>query len=222
MMLERLVCYSLARCGDTPHLGQLLRSVASLRRYNATVPVWVFTYGDLPDSAANWLKARDVEVRLVGGYFSCLRKLSQHAEALSTYPVLPKYLSLIELAEVEVSQLLCPDCDTFFFDDVATLFQRYYDAEWYGREEPYSPLSPYFDPDYIDPRELAALVESLGLRAVPTLNIGALLLNHGLHARVAPLLGSMLDYVSRFMMWLSAAPDFSGKLPFETPVPANG
>ena len=117
-MLERLVCYSLAMCGDTPHVGQLLRSVASLRRYNATVPVWVFAYGDLPDSAVTCLKSRDVEVRPVGDYLSCLRKLSRHAEALSTYPVLPKYLSLVELAEYKVGQLLCLDCDTFFLGEV--------------------------------------------------------------------------------------------------------
>jgi hypothetical protein len=74
---------------------------------------------------------------------------------------------------------------------------------------------------FTDSRPFFTCSATLSARAVPALNTGAFLLNHGLYAKVAPLLGSMLDYVSRFMMWLSDAGDFSGKLPFATPVPAN-
>lgn len=221
-MTDRLVCYSLAHSTDAPHMGQMLRSIASLRRYNATVPVRVFAYGELPEQAGIWLDSHHVEVWQMGAYAGRLRQHSRHAEPLSTYPVLPKYLSLAELAGAEVSQLLWLDCDTFFFDDVDKLFQRYQVAEWYGREEPFTVLSAHFDPGYLDPAALAALVESEGLRAVPTLNTGALLLNYGLQARIAPLLGSMLDYVSRFQMWLSDPRNYSGELPFTAPGPDHG
>jgi hypothetical protein len=212
-----LACYSLAPCGDGPYLEQLLRSVGSLRKHNVTIPVWVMVYGDLPEAAASWLKARDVQVRSLESYAECLRKLSPDWEALSSYPVLPKYLSVGELADVELSQLLHIDCDTYFFDDVAKLFDRYRDCEWYGREEVYSPCSPYFDPAYIDSHALAELAKSERLREVPTLNMGVLMLNHGLHRKVAELLTVILDNVSRLMMWVGQHRDSYERLPFAAP-----
>ena len=214
-MPSRLICYSLTNCGEGPHLDQLLRSTASLRQYNTHIPVWVFVYGDLPSAVASLLRVQHICVKPVGTYVASLRNLSPHAEALSSYRVLCKYLSLAELADVEVGQLLLVDCDTFFFDDVSKLFDRYAECECYGREEPYSPYSADGDAAYLDPAALAALLKSEALRAVPTLNAGALLLNRGLHRKVAPMLGSMLDYASRMMMWLRL--HHKGALPYLTP-----
>ena len=214
-MPGRLVCYSVTNCGEGPHLDQVLRSTASLRRYNTKIPVWVFVYGDLPSAAAARLQADHICVKPVGSDVAKLRKLSPHAEALSSSGVLCKYLSLAELGEVKVAQSLLLDCDTFFFDDVGKLFDRYAKCECYGREEPYSPYSDYAEAAYLDPGALAALLKSEGLREVPTLNCGALLLNCGLHRKLAPMLGIMLDYASRLMMWLRLHHD--GELPYLTP-----
>ena len=193
----------------------MLRSTASLRQYNTNIPVWVFVYGDLPSTAAALLEADHIGVKPVGTYVASLGKLSPHAEALSNHGVLCKYLPLAELADVEVAQLLLVDCDTFFFDDVSKLFERYAECECYGREEPFSPYSAHPDAAYLDPGALAALLKSEALHEVPTLNAGALLLNRGLHRKVAPLLGFMLDYTSRMMMWLRLHHD--GALPYMTP-----
>jgi hypothetical protein len=214
-MPSRLVCYSVTNCGEGPHLDQLLRSTASLRQYNTNIPVWVFVYGDMPPAAAALLEANHICVKPVGTYVASLRKLSPHAEVLSSYGVLCKYLSLAELADVDVAQLLLVDCDTFFFGDVTKLFERHAECECYGREEPFSPYSAHSDAAYLDPAALAALLKSEALHEVPTLNAGALLLNRGLHRKVAPMLGFMLDYASRLMMWLRLHHD--GELPYMTP-----
>ncbi len=214
-MSSRLVCYSVTNCGEGPHLDQLLRSTNSLRQYNTNIPVWVFVYGDLPSAAVALLEANHICVKPVGTYVASLGNLSPHAEVLSTYGVLCKYLSLAELADVDVAQLLLVDCDTFFFDDVTKLFERYAECECYGREEPFSPYSAHGDAAYLDPAALAALLIAEALREVPTLNTGALLLNRGLHRKVAPMLGFMLDYASRLMMWLRLHHD--GALPYRTP-----
>ncbi len=219
-MRDRLVCYSLAMSNDGICLRQLLRGIASLRRHNASIPVWVMVYGTLPEAAEASLHALQVEVRRVGEYAGRIRDLSNHAEALSSYPVLPKYLSLSELANFEIGQLLCLDCDSFFFGDVSMLFDRYGDAECYGREEPWSPLSSCADAGYLDPVALASLFESQALRTAPTLNTGALLMNRGLHRKLAPLLGCMLDDLSRLMMGLTERFD-SAALPFVVPSPAE-
>jgi hypothetical protein len=214
-MPNRLVCYSV--CGDGPHLAQLLRSVESLRRHNTAIPVWVFVYGDLPPAVLNPLQAHDVRVRRLEGYAATLGKLSPHAAALSSYPVLPKYLSLVEMAELELSQLLCLDCDTFWFGDVAKLFERYDEHDVYGREEPCSPFSAYADSAYIDPTALSALFNSQGLRELPTINTGSFLLNHGLHRKLAPLVAALLDYVSRLMMGMCERQSPGDPLPYVTP-----
>lgn len=214
-MPNRLVCYSV--CGDGPHVAQLLRSVASLRRHNTAIPVSVFVYGDLPPAAMNRLQAHDVRVRRLESYGARLGKLSPHAAALSSYPVLPKYLSLVELTELEVSQLLCLDCDTFWFGDVAKLFERYDEHDVYGREEPGSPFSAYADSAYINPTTLSALINSQGLRELPTINTGSFLLNHGLHRELAPLVPTLLDYVSRLMMGLCENPSTGDPLPYVIP-----
>jgi len=205
MTPNRLICYSLA-VGDGPHLDQLLRSVASLRQHNRGIPVRVFVYGELPLIAANTLDVHGVQMQRLGSYADVLCKLSPHGEELSCYRVLPKYISLAELGDLELSQVLCVDCDTFFFTDVARLFDRYQECECYAREEPFSPYSPYPDAAYLDPAALVGLVRSENLHEVPTINTGAFLLNHGLHQKVVPLLGSMLDYLWRLMLGLSERP----------------
>jgi hypothetical protein len=179
--------------------------------------VWVFAYGDLPPAAINRLQVHDVHVQRLESYAATLGKLSPHAAALSSYPVLPKYLSLVELAELELSQLLCLDCDTFWFSDVAKLFERYDEHDVYGREEPCSPSSACADSAYIDPAALSALINSQGLRELPTINTGSFLLNHGLHRELAPLVAALLDYVSRLMMGLCQGQSSGDPLPYVTP-----
>jgi hypothetical protein len=215
-MPNRLVCYSV--CGDGPHVAQLLRSIASLRRHNADIPVWVFVYGDLPAAAINRLQAHEICVRRLDTYATTLGKLSPYAEALSSYPVLPKYLSLVELANVELSQLLCLDCDTFWFGDAAKLFDRYDEHDVYGREEPCSPFCAAPDSAYIAPAALSALIHSQRVRELPTINTGSFLLNHGLHRQLAPLVATLLQYVSRLMMGLRERQGCGEPLPYVIPV----
>ena len=175
-------------------------------------------YGELAQGPASDLARCNVQLRYTEPYPASLRKYSPHWEALSSYPVLPKYLSLSELADLPISQLLHLDCDTFFFADVNLLFERYCEHDWYGREEVHSPWSPHSDPVYLDAAALAAIVQSERLRAAPTLNTGAVLLNHGVHAAAGKQCAAVLEYVARFMLWLAQHPRAGENLPFAAPI----
>jgi hypothetical protein len=143
--MKGLVYYSLAASKAAPRpdlLWQLELSVRSLRTYNATVPVIVFTYGDLPPELAPTLSPYDVTLRHQGSYQAKLARLApQGWQVLSQYPLLHKFLNFSEIGAHDPEQVLYLDCDTIFFADVDLLFSRYARADCYAREEPTSSRS---------------------------------------------------------------------------------
>jgi hypothetical protein len=198
----RAVYYALACDGaQAPYAAQLLRSVASLRRYNAEIPVHVFVFGRLDPSAVSALRLQQASVVEVGDFARALRSQSPYIGLLGEHLCLPKYLSLPHVTGA-LSQVLYLDCDTYWFDDVAKLFDRYAQHDCYAREEPYSPASPYYDPDYVDAAALERLASLEGVRDLLTCNAGVLLMNHGLHRRLATALDLYFLYVARFSAWL--------------------
>jgi hypothetical protein len=213
----RIVTYSLSSNGPSQTTGyheQLRHSVKSLRAYNSVVPVHVFLYGEHPREFIGELERDAVTVHPMGSYLDAIRRRRPRAfRTLVRYPVLHKWLNFHKLAPFNPSQVLQIDCDTFFFDDVEILFERYSDCHFYGREEPSSRASQYgYDPNYLDEDKLFALAR--GERALPVnpCNIGVSVLNHGLWNEVAKRAEMFLNYVFRFIACLGRNPQTVGRL----------
>jgi len=120
---------------------------------------------------------------------------------LAHYPVLHKWLALAERSQKPGEQVLYIDNDTFFFADVAQIFERCTAHDFYAREEPFSSRSHAgYRPEYIDEPKLFALAESQGSLPLPTYNLGAVLLNHGMCERLSPVLPAFLAFVARFCL----------------------
>ena len=177
----RRILYSIVSDKDFICQKQWIRSIQSLRRYNRNIAVHLFHY-DTP--TADILREADrqhVWVHALGDYGTLLATLSNHASILKMYPCLNKIISLSKATAYATSQLLYLDCDTFFFDDVDILFNRYTDSHLYAREEPNSRRSKFATNDlYVDERALKALFHSEGLYEIWPFNSGVVLLNHGI------------------------------------------
>jgi len=150
-----IVTYSLSANGPpqkTDYHEQLIYSVKSLRVYNQNIPIHVFLYGEHLSSFIVELDDQGVIVHQMGAYVDAIRRIRPRAfRTLANYPVLHKWLNLSELERLDPSQILQTDCDTFFFDDVGRLFERYSERQFYAREEPASKASHYsYDPSYVD------------------------------------------------------------------------
>lgn len=207
----KIVTYSLSVCGPperTDYHDQLLYSVKSLRLYNKSVSVHAFLYGEHLPGFTNELEELAVTVHQMGSYTDAIRRIHPRPfRTLATYPVLHKWLNFPELEPLAPSQILQTDCDTFFFDDVETLFARYSDRHFYAREEPSSKASLYgYDPTYLDEDELAVLARREGAAWVNPYNIGVCMLNHGLWSEIATRMDQLLSYVFRFAKGIAGNP----------------
>ncbi len=213
----KIVTYSLSVNGPpqtTDYHEQLCHSVKSLRAYNSVVPVHVFLYGEHPRAFIAELEREAVTIHPMGSYIDAIRRLKPRAfRTLVRYPVLHKWMNFHKLAPLSPSQIIQIDCDTFFFDDVEILFERYSDFHYYGREEPSSRASHYgYNPNYLDEDKLFAIARRE--RAVPMnpCNIGVSVLNHGLWREVAKRAEMFLNYVFRFIACMGRNPQTAGRL----------
>lgn len=183
---------------------QVGQSMASLRAHDDVVDVRVFAYGaterlDEMDLAVLADRHR-AHLHAKGPYEEALaRHVSPHrARVLADDSVLHKWLAL---AEAGSEQCLYVDNDTRFLGPASRLFARYASADLYGREAPFSSRSPAgYRPTYIDEAKLSALAEGEGVRALPTYDLGALMLNHRMGPRLADLLPEILGYVWRLCL----------------------
>lgn len=213
----RVITYSLSSTlpqQTTDYHVQLGHSVKSLRRYNRVVPVHVFLYGEHPLGFINELEREAVTVHLMGSYLDAIRRLRPRAfRTVERYPVLHKWMNFHKLAPFSPSQVMQIDCDTFFFDDVDILFERYADCHFYGREEPMSKASHYaYDPNYLDEDKLFALARKERALPVNPSNIGVSVLNHGLWSEVAKRTEMFLNYAFRFIACLGRNPQTVNQL----------
>ena len=213
----RIVTYSLSSTGPaqtTDYHEQLFSSVKSLRAYNSVVSIHVFFYGEHPHDFIAALEREGVTVHRMGSYEAAIRRFRPRAyRTLVRYPVLHKWMNFHKLAPFGPSQILQVDCDTYFFDDVEILFDRYADCHYYGREEPSSKASHFgYDPHYLDEDKLFALARREGAVPMNPCNIGVSMLNHGLWSEVAKRTAMILDYAFRFIGSMGRNPETRGLL----------
>lgn len=209
--MDQLVCYSLLLPGTHPRpdlLRQLLTSVQSLRRFNARMPVVVFTYGDTAAVIESLLAACDVCILPRGSYEARLAQACpQGSPFLAQYPLLHKFLNFDAIAPMQPRQALFLDCDTLFFDDVARLFAAYGEAHCYAREEPTCARSHYgYQREYLDETALLQLTSKLGISPLPPFNLGAVLFNHNIWSALADLQPTLINYAWRLLLWLAMNP----------------
>ena len=175
----RLAYYSLANFPHDSREHQWIQSIRSLRRYNRSIPVWLFVFNDASKELLDEAERRDVHVCLLGDYEQFLQNAHSRGSILAFYPTFHKFLLLTRLPPA--TQILYLDCDTFFFDDVDLLFDRHGEQDWYAREEFMSRRSPLgYDPNHVDEQLLESIAHHEGLRYIPPFNSGVCLLNHGI------------------------------------------
>lgn len=196
----RLVYYSLANAPDAGRETQWMQSIRSLRRYNRSIPVWLFLFNGATAELLREAERRDVHVHYLGDYSEFFRETHGRGSVLALYPTFHKFLVLAHAPLADVAQMLYIDCDTFFFDNVDRLFDRYSAHTWYAREEPSSRRSYFaYDPSHIDEDLLDHIARSEGLRPVPPFNSGVCLLNHAIWQQLRRLPIPYLDLAWRLL-----------------------
>jgi hypothetical protein len=198
----RLVYYSLLPDARGRHEAQWAESVASLRRHNARIAICLVVHGRATPFIVETARRHDVTLVPAGDYGKALAEVSpEWCELLAFYPTFHKWLSLRLLPSASLSQLLYLDCDTYFFGDVAQIFDGHSVSEWYAREEPRSRRSPYgYDPMYLDESRLEQIAQAEGLELVPPYNTGVIVLNHGIWIALASLTPQLLSLAGRLML----------------------
>lgn len=196
----RLVYYSLANFSYDSREHQWIQSIRSLRLRNPSIPVWLVlfhsTSAELLREAERW----GVHVQLLGDYEKFLQLAHARGSILAWYPTFHKFMVLSGLPLEDASQVLYLDCDTFFFDDVDILFDRYAEHDLYAREEFKCRRSPLgYDPNHIDEDVLESIVRDEGLRFVPPFNSGVCLFNRGFWRRLEDLGAENLDLAWRLL-----------------------
>lgn len=205
--MPRVVSYSLA-CDERrrdEHACQFELSVASLRASNVSIPVVLFSHGPLAPEIAELCSRFGVMVSYQGAYSDRLAALSPRSgDAMARYPVLHKNLNFAELAAASTQQVLCCDLDTIFFADVEVVFERYAGPDVVAREEVYSGRSVHgADSAFINEPLLERLASYLGRTVVPPFNLGVVLYNHGVGARLAGIMATFLDDAWRLVTGLT-------------------
>lgn len=203
----RIVSYSLV-CDEqrrAEHACQFELSLSSLRARTPGIPVVLFSHGPLAPEIAELCSRYRVMVSFQGPYAERLAALLPHGgEHMARYPVLHKSLNFAELAAAGADQVLCCDLDTIFFRDVEQLFERYASTDVVAREEVHCRRSPHgADQNFIDESLLERLAAHLGRAVVPPMNLGVVLYNHGIAAKLAAIMPSFLDDAWRLMTGLT-------------------
>jgi hypothetical protein len=208
----KAVYYSLVLTSKpTVHQNQWIRSIGSLRKFNTTIPVYLFLFNEPTPAILERAEECEVVVHPLGSYRDCLRELAgEEGAALSCIPTLNKLLPLGHFGAAE-SQVLFLDCDTFFFGDVASLFSNHRQCQWYAREEPHSRRSAFLEyrPEHIDEDALCRIALETGAAPVPPYNSGVVLLNHGLCAELFALRKEFLQYAWRLTLGASMSPQIT-------------
>ncbi len=177
----RFVYYSLANAPGSPWEFQWMQSIRSLRRYNSTIPVYLFLYNGASAELLEEASHSSVCVHYLGDYSTYLSLLHARGSTLALFPTFHKFLSLAHGPLQDTSQVVYLDCDTFFFDNIERIIDRSASCDWYAREEPKSMRSHYgYDNSHIDEALLATIAEREGLRSIPPFNSGVCVLNNNI------------------------------------------
>jgi hypothetical protein len=191
----------LADFGYAHYERQWCQSIRSLRRHNASIEVHLVHYGSVPRGIVREAERQRVAVHRPGGYRDCLEAVfPEHADALSHCPTFHKILSLRFIPVGHAAQVLYLDCDTFFFCDVARIFQNHQTRHFFAREEPWSRRSHYgYRPGHIDEDLLVRTCAAEKLAFIPPYNSGVMLFNHGVWSTVGALAERSLSYGWRLL-----------------------
>lgn len=201
LKITRLVYYSLATSPNGSRETQWIQSIRSLRRHNAHIPVQLFLFNGAPPAMLREAHRQRVEVFELGDYVQYLDRLFVHGSLLARYPTFHKFLVLTHSPARAANQILYLDCDTFFFDDVAKLFNRYESFDWCAREEPTSRAShSACDPSHLDERSFESQARAAGLHYVYPCNTGFCLMNRATWERLDALRTVYLELAWRLLI----------------------
>ena len=199
----RAVYYSLVLTNESEvYENQWIRSIRSLRKFNSTIPVHLFLFNNPAQTFLQKAEQYGVIVHSLGSYREHLRELAGNAgEVLSCVPTLNKLLPLGYFSS-DVPRLLFLDCDTFFFGDVDSLFERYQKCHWYAREEAHSKKNVLlgYRPTDTDEDVLHRIAAQTGAAPIPPYNSGVVLLNHGIAAELFDLRREFVRYAWRLSL----------------------
>jgi hypothetical protein len=199
--LKRLVYYSLAISPFGSREGQWIQSIRSLRRYNRDIPVQLFLFNGAPLAIIREAHRQRVEVFELGDYAQYLDDLFVRGPLLAQYPTFHKFLVLRHSPARAANYILYLDCDTFFFDDVETLFRCYGSFDWCAREEPTSRVSHLPSNHFhLDEECFESVARAAGLHYVYPCNTGFCLMNRATWERLDELRIVYLDLAWRLLV----------------------
>jgi hypothetical protein len=199
--IKHLVYYSLAISPFGSREAQWIQSIRSLRRYNSEIPVQLFLFNGAPPAILREAQRQRVEVFELGDYAQYLAGLFVHGPLLAQYPTFHKFLVLRHSAARSANHILYLDCDTFFFEDVETLFGRYGSFDWCAREEPTSRASHTPSNHFhLDEECFESVTRAAGLHYVYPCNTGFCLMNRYTWERLDNLRTVYLDLAWRLLV----------------------
>jgi hypothetical protein len=199
--IKRLVYYSLAISRLGSREAQWIQSIRSLRRYNKHIPVQLFLFNGAPPAMIREAHRQRVEVFELGDYAQYLDGLYVHGSLLAQYPTFHKFLVLRHSLARTANHILYLDCDTFFFDDVETLFRGYGSFDWCAREEPTSRASHLpSNRFHLDEECFESVAHAAGLHYVYPCNTGFCLMNRATWERLDDLRTVYLDLAWRLLV----------------------
>jgi hypothetical protein len=210
--LGNAVSYSLLLRGGNydAQVARNLLSVRSLRRVSPKIPVYVQVFSQrLSPDDQDRLERLEISVQHRGSYRSALREITgdRGADLLRSYPAMAKWLALQWIPPGAHDRILGLDNDTYVLKELDGLFEAYGHARLCAREEPHSRASPLgYRQRYLDEDLLGDVFREEGLAAVPPFNTGVVMMDRSVVAAIAENLGTALQYLWRFNLWMCRHP----------------
>jgi FkbM family methyltransferase len=209
---QHAVSYSLLLRGGNydVQVARHLLSVRSLRKVSPEIPVHVHVFSQrLTAGDQQQLERLDVTVRHCGSYRSALQDVAgdRAADLLRGYPAMAKWLALQWMPTAPNARILSLDNDTYILEDLTALFDTYGQARLCAREEPYSRASALGRwTSHLDEDALDGLCREEGFPPVTPFNTGVVMMDSGVVDRIAASLGTALQYLWRFNLWMCRHP----------------
>jgi hypothetical protein len=197
--------------------GRLLRQIVpswhSLRRHDRDVEVHLFCAGDPAQFQAESVRC-NVTIHWIPHLIEMLGRYTPYWRELSAYPTYGKHLCLDLLPPAD--RVLYVDCDTFWFDSPARLFEAYKGCDFYACCEVASRLfdPTSYDGTFIDEDALERICAAEGLAFVRPMNTGVMLTTASMRRQLISRYRLLLDFAARLLRFSKAA-----RIPLPTNTP---